>query len=189
MAKRKLLTYVLMVSRVFPAYHPRKGQYTFFKEAIEAGVEGKRLVTLTTSRRLQIPPVIKEQAGKIHTIRLNYDLWAKRAERINAGEAVLSIRQWSGLPYKSKQVEIMQLTKIGVQKIRFNHGAAIVYPEYIHQLPTSMQWTNTGQLLAKNDGLSFNDFWNWFCPPFKRMHIGRIMSFEGCVIHFTDFRY
>ena len=38
--------------------------------------------------------------------------------------------------------------------------------------------------LAKNDGLSVEDFVNWF---FGSVHQGNV--FEGVVIHFTDFRY
>lgn len=36
---------------------------------------------------------------KRHTIRANYEFWAKRFEKIAAGEAVLSIREWVGKPY------------------------------------------------------------------------------------------
>jgi hypothetical protein len=45
--------YVLMISTVFPAYHKRKGEETRFVE---------KILNLI----------------KIHTIRANYQLWAKR---------------------------------------------------------------------------------------------------------------
>ena len=39
---------------------------------------------------------------KLHTIRANYPLWEKRIKDIQEGHAVLSVRQWSGKPYRSK---------------------------------------------------------------------------------------
>ena len=75
----KKKTYVLMISENFPKYHQKAGEPTFFARKIE---EGK----------------------KIHTIRQNYELWNKRAEKINKGEAILSIRKWSGKAYRSKQI-------------------------------------------------------------------------------------
>ena len=57
---------------------------------------------------------------KKHTIRGNYQYWAKKAEQINAGKMVLSIRQWTGRPYNSEQEEIMQLHTLRVQAISIN---------------------------------------------------------------------
>ena len=95
-------TYVLMLSQFFPAYHPKAGSSTDFKNKLQAALNGWSDLTF----------------AKLHTIRANYPLWKKRFEQIERGEACLSIRQWSGKPYASKQVEIARLTKddgIGLQ--------------------------------------------------------------------------
>lgn len=188
-------TYVLMISKVFPAYHPRAGHPTFFKEAIAAGIEGNRLVTLTTSRRVGKHNIIlNEQAGKLHTLRGSYDLWKKRAEKINRGEAILSLREWSGKPYASKQEEFMQLTKVGVQEILISRpnylGRESVFQIAIDRkkiaaysdkalIPAVDQGKEkVFQNICKNDGLSVDDFCKYFKNPL-----------DGCIIHFTDFRY
>lgn len=184
---KKIVTYVLMISRVFPKTHPKSGQPTYFKARILANE------CLTPSDLSDIPPIgflDLAHNPKRHTIRTNYELWAKRADKINRGEAVLSLRQWTGSPYKSKQREFMQLTKIGVQRVYFEHDVAVVYSQRPwREKPLCMPWLYNGRDLAKNDGLSFDDFWTWFCPPFKNPSIGRIMKFEGCIIHFSDFKY
>lgn len=89
---KKLKTYVITVSENFIGKHPRAGELTEFKEKILSG-------------------------EKKHTCRSNYMFWKKRIDKVNSGEAVLSLRQWSGKPYNSKQKEIMRLTKAGIQQI------------------------------------------------------------------------
>ena len=124
-------TYVLTVSRTFPKTHKRAGEQTFFPEMILSAL-GKE-------------PQYKIFNPKLHTIRANYERWAKQAEVINRGEAILSVRYWSDVPYRSKQVEICQLTKIGVQKI------FIPNPIYILVDGKKYDWV----VISKNDGLSF----------------------------------
>ena len=117
------------------------------------------------------------EVTKIHTIRKNFALWQKRAEEISTGKAYLSLRYWSGDPYQSKQVEFKQLQKIGIEKI------SIVKKD--ENLTTTINDTNFseyGILIAHNDGLQFNSFLNWFFPAKQG-------QFDGCIIHFTDFRY
>ncbi len=155
-------TYVLTVSRHFPAKHPKAGVSTFFPAKIMNGQGADNYVP--------------QPEKKIHTIRANYDLWAKRAEEINAGRAVLSIRYWSDKPYRSNQVEFCVLNRIGVQKLTFSSqwfNSMLVDGEYCFaDIETS---------IAKNDGLSFDDFAAWF----KGYDLSKPMS----IIHFTDFRY
>ena len=143
-------TYVIILSEKFPTTHPRKGQETAFGRSF---LNGK----------------------KIHTIRGNFPLWEKRIAQIQKGEAVLSVRQWTGKPYQSKQVEIARLTAedgVGIQELKLTD--------------LSRPTTINGQrielpLLAQNDGLSFNDWFNWF--------IGYDLSKPLAIIHFTKFRY
>lgn len=144
-------TFVLTVSKQFPKTHKRAGENTRFVENI------KRLFSI--------------ESEKIHTIRANYELWSKRAKEINEGKAILSIRYWNDKPYNSKQVEICRLERIGVEKL---------------EDPTNFVYASIGdkainwEEIAKNDGLSFEDFCEWFKVRAKK---------PMAVIHFTDFRY
>lgn len=85
-------TYVLTVSKTFPATHPKKGEPTNFWPLIQEGI-------------------------KIHTIRQNFTLWNQRIADINNSKAILSVREWSGRPYNSPQTELMRLCQLGIQKI------------------------------------------------------------------------
>jgi hypothetical protein len=113
---------------------------------------------------------------KIHTIRSNYELWANRISEIQEGKAILSIRYWSGKPCNSKQVEICRLGKdsgIGVQKLEFVQH--LIYP--------IIDGIERGYSLdmASNDGLSVEDFAEWF----KNYDLTKPMA----IIHFTQYRY
>ena len=139
-------TYVIMVSTVFGQEHSRSGEETLFEDSVLTGM-------------------------KIHTIRHNYELWEKRFEKINAGEACLSIRKWEGKAYRSKQVEIKRLAMedgIGLEKLNVQHDS------YYCGLVPITPWA-----LARNDGLSWEDFLEWF----------RGAEGDKAIIHFTGFRY
>lgn len=163
-------TYVITLSQRFPATHPRKGQPTFFKhQLINALNMDKEDVPICCVPHRGMP---NERLGrKLHTIRANYPLWAKRFEQINRGEACLSIRQWTGKPYASKQVEIARLTKedgIGIQRLDLKET------DYISMIHHS-------KIFANNDGLSRREWIDWF----KDYDLSQPMA----IIHFTKFRY
>lgn len=144
-------TYVITLSRNFLAYHKRAGEETHFKEKFLSG-------------------------EKIHTIRANYPLWEKRIKEVQEERAILSIRQWTGKPYRSKQVEIATLTAengVGLQRLEFT-DCRLRFP-YV-----GSEWTSMVSL-AKNDGLSLNDWVGWFG--------GYDLSEPMAIIHFTKFRY
>ena len=144
-------TFVLTVSKQFPKTHAKAGKSTGFVENIS------RLFT--------------NDSEKIHTIRSNYDLWRKRAKEINEGKAILSIRYWSEMPYRSKQVEICKLERVGVEKLE--------QPDNFVFAPIEgkpIDW----EVVAKNDGLTFEDFCEWFKSRQKE---------PMAILHFTDFRY
>lgn len=177
-----MITYVITVSRTFPATHPRRGEQTNF-----------------------IQKIIEQR--KYHTIRVNYPLWKKRFEKIEAGEACLSLRYWSGKPYRSKQVEVLRLTRedgIGIQKIsmrmekfpdRVLYGAKV--------LEDGDSWTGESviqhpiDMYARNDGLTPEEFIDWFSPTFYNMQkkyplwyaLSTSMEMEFAVIHLTKYRY
>ena len=144
--------YVLTVSERFPKTHNRAGEMTYF------------------------PTKIKDYE-KIHTIRANYDLWKKRFEEIEKGNAYLSVRVWEGKPYRSKQLEIFRYDKgrkIGVQSLQMTPLGWFV---------DGVDSEYTSKDFAKNDGLELPDFYEWF-----RGKITIDME-PVAIIHFTDFRY
>lgn len=141
-------TYVLILSKTFPKYHPRAGQATnYYKKALDQ--------------------------KKLHTIRGNYPLWKKRIEKVNAGEACISVREWTGKPYNSKQKELFELQKneVGIQKIE-DSGFSYLIDDKLTEI--------TEKHLSKNDGLRLVDFLCWFPEPFSK---------PMAIIHFTGFRY
>ena len=140
----KKKTFVLMVSTKFQKGHPKEGKPTNFEEQI---LEGK----------------------KIHTIRENFKYWNDKVFQINQGEAILSVRKWTGKPYRSKQEVIKEFDKIGIQKCTIDSCAEVVF----------LNGKGCVQDIEKNDGLSFEDFWNWF--PYQKN--------DCAIIHFTDLIY
>lgn len=151
-------THVLTLSNTFPATHPRHGEPTGFEHKVIAAVAGW-----------------DDHWLKIHTIRANYELWRKRFEKIERGEACLSIRQWMGKPYASKQREIARLTKedgIGIQKLEYNFTECTLHIGWLLLDP---------ETLANKDGLTRQDWENWFK--------GYDFTQPLAIIHFTKFRY
>jgi hypothetical protein len=145
-------TYVITVAKNFLSNHPKKGTPTDFENKIISGM-------------------------KRHTIRANYDYWSKIVEKCKAGEALISIRQWSGRPYQSKQFEICQCLNPEIQKIHFTKGTPETTPTiYIGQRSFFGEDFNT---IARNDGFEdVQDFLDWF--PHE---------FDGGIIHLGPNKY
>lgn len=149
-------TYVLTLSRFFPATHKRKGDLTFFRESF--------------------------REIKLHTIRANAPLWAKRIAEVQQGNAVLSVRQWSGKPYRSKQELIANLTKddgVGIQLLKFQPDADGCYSW--KQFVIDNHYKTNIIFVANNDGLLFEDWKEWF----RNYDLSKPLA----IIHFTKFRY
>ena len=152
---KKIKTYVVMCAVNFPVNHSKAGNPTGFRGAILLG-------------------------DKIHTIRGNYELWKKRIFEVKAGRAELSLREWTGKPYASKQKEFARLgagDEVGVEKligelVFLNKPSLhIKQGDVNHIIPV---WR-----VANHDGLSYQDFTDWFNNP----------VFPMAIIHFTGFRY
>ena len=153
-----MITYTLMLSEYFLKGHPRSGEPTNFVENF--------------------------RKTKLHTIRANYALWAKRFEKIERGEAYLSVRVWDGAPFASKQRVIANLGKddgIGLQLLQFRGrtgftwiGTPFIDHNRLHEIVK----------LANNDGLSYEDWVNWFSnnPKYD-------LTEDFALIQLTDFRY
>ena len=143
-------TYVIILSEKFPTTHPRKGQETEFGRSF---LNGK----------------------KIHTVRTNLPLWEKRISEIQRGQAVLSIREWTGRPYGSHQKELARLTGsdgVGIQVLKLEN---LYSPTVIDGEKVELSD------LAAHDGLSLSDWYDWF----RNVDLRQPMA----IIHFTKFRY
>ena len=144
-------TYVITLSDKFPVSHPRKGE--------ETGFAAKILRT------------------KLHTIRVNFELWEHRIKEIQRGNAILSVRRWTGSPYASKQEVITELDAangVGIQRLDI-YGDLSLNRISIDGNPGDLKE------LAKNDGLGYDDFIAWFA----RYSLTQSLA----IIHFTNFRY
>ena len=157
-------TYIIMLSKRFPATHPKAGQPIFFRDKVMAAIHHNN-----------------EYWNKIHTIRANYLLWEKRIKEVREGNAMLSLRQWSGLPYRSKTQEI---TRLGA-----SDGVGIQILEFDKDRDGMVSWNffsvdgkyPSVEDLAYNDGLSLKDWKAWF----KDYDLTKPLA----IIHFTPFRY
>ena len=110
---------------------------------------------------------------KLHTIRPNFDKWKEKIEEVKSGKAELVLKQWEGRPYHSTpnklsiyddkdDVDVSKLTKTADGF--FVNDTIKVEPED----------------LAKNDGLSLQDFEDWF----------KVFPTEPmAILHFNSFRY
>ena len=167
--------YVITLSRVFPVTHSRAGQPTNFRAAFN------NAQMCAKCRKKALGMCCGECVVgylKLHTIRTNYDLWAQRFEKIERGEACLSVRQWTGKPYASKQVEISRLTRedgIGLQRLTFD------FDELDRPRIKGAELNPSAKDLARNDGLSYEDWRDWF----KGYDLSKPLE----IIHFTPFRY
>ena len=173
-------TYVITLSRTFPVKHQRAGEPTYFKEKMHNGLlwdKGTNIgYALTPS--YAVPGDIQL---KLHTIRANYELWRKRFVQIESGEACLSVRQWTGKPYASKQVEIARLTKedgIGLQRLFFHPDRDGCHVWWNFNIDGGY---HIPQMLAEHDGLAFDDWKAWF----RDYDLSKPLA----IIHFTNFRY
>jgi hypothetical protein len=178
MPDKKKKTYVLTISKKFFKGHIREFQDTGFKKAILAGI-------------INYHAAGKPAGGKVHTIRGNYDRWKIIADKVNAGEAELSLREWTGTPYRSKQEEFARLTKLGIQKFEviwytfhfaplkiMGHSGGTERVIKVKIDGEEISFNQYHQTLPNNDGLSIQDFTAWFND-----------QFSGAIIHFTDFKY
>lgn len=176
MATQKIIHYKIMVSTVFPAGHPRKGQRTYFKDKIELAL-GKFVACDIIEHD---KPGIIHLEPKLHTIRNNYPLWVERMKKVHAGKAVIDLCYWK-LPggrftTGNEAIPFATLDKdsgCGVQELRWLTTCTA-------QIRDNAQLTNDIQL-AKNDGLSVDDFKAWF----KGYDLSKSMA----IIQFTKFRY
>ena len=169
MKTKKLIRYAVPVSRYFPSTHVRKGDKTEFVDSIYFG-------------------------KKLHTIRNNKNnVWTKRMKKVLEGKAVIDLFYWK-LPggrwtKDNEQIVFARLDKnsgCGVQELIFGYdpttfSECIDYPIILNHDKKSFDLDLKTDVIAKNDGLSLEDFKSWFK--------GYELSEPLAIIHFTKFRY
>lgn len=114
-----------------------------------------------------------KQGRKIHTIR------ADPKKRWKVG---MKIQHWKGSPRNPRQIpfkfadgECKGIQELTIARTDYNSPLVHISERGF------LTWDET-VLLAKNDGLTIEEFTEWFVPierPF----------FEGRIIHFTDLKY
>lgn len=117
-----------------------------------------------------------------HKPKSSYLLRSMR--EVRKGLAVISVRQWSGVPYRSKQVELKRITaadNASVQRVFITYNAWLGFEASVGRKELFGAYER--EPLAHNDGLDVWDFSEWF---FQR---GKVDEFSGVIIHFTNFRY
>jgi hypothetical protein len=166
---------VLTFSRFFPANHPRKGDPTLFVQKILSSLID--IGHISMSRTIEIGKELnlvgyrswEELRGlryepKNHTIRTG--------NRWKEGD-FFSPRIWTGKPYASKQKEFVhpvEIKKVWPFEVDEN-GVASIDGTYLFG-------EEDENMLALNDGLSWEDFSNWIIMPCFRKE----KAFDGQII-------
>lgn len=157
----RIKTYVLFLQKKFPAAHHRSGQLTDFSYYVFKG-------------------------EKIHSLQGDYKLWSRRLREINAGKAVLSVREWKDKSNTGEPVELFSLSKEqlpGCQLLNitlFPDGNGETLLTEVDGKPLKCPL----QQIAINEGLSLDDFKAWLKLSGKKSK-----SVEKVIIHFTPHRY
>jgi hypothetical protein len=169
---------VITFSRQFPKGHPKAGQNTLFVEQVLNALgydyhSGEYLSLLQELNNPKKVDVIGFYFGlgmgddttneKLHTIR--------SGNRWKAGDKA-SLRVWSGTPYNSPQIIFAPELEMK-QVIPFCIHHDIVDPDTMWVDIGTKYWHRTDveieksilPTVCKNDGLSLQDFLNWFKYP------------------------
>lgn len=152
---------VITFSRVFPSYHPRAGEPTYFVEKVWESIYltgdnptwmGEHYTEITNKvPGLKNIGLHKVYDPKHHTIRAGH--------RWKVGDW-FGPRVWSGKPYNSKQIQFAP--DIQVKKVWDFHVSNSKL--FIENSPFTIHSVIVDEL-AKNDGLSTQDLKDWFQYP------------------------
>lgn len=141
-------TIVLTFSRQFPAYHPEAGKDTNFVESI---LNGKKQTT----------------------IRGNLQRWRIIRSQLKKGTHILSLRYWSGKPYRSKQVEFARCTSIDTHRVFITNDDHNGFEMSVNSIYRNQ---SVIEQIAAHEGLTVDDFTAWFPQE----------EFSGAMIEFLN---
>ncbi len=160
---------VITFSRVFPKYHPKAGQPTYFVEQIYNSIymdksgDWSDAPGDTSNYVVELEHTILGR--KHHTIR-NGNRW-------KVGDK-FSPRVWSGKPYASKQITIAEDLEI---KQIFNFSKDLISDKWY---VNGVEMSSVERIdLAENDGLLYKDLLAWFQKPFN----GQIICWSDAVYY------
>lgn len=136
----------IMCSRYFPKGHPKAGKETHFPEKIMACLADK------------IPEWTMKDDFVLYDWYDYYNCTMPKGHTIRAGSRfkpgeTVSLRVWSGKPYRSKQIEFAQVEAKKVWDIEIS--------EFWFINETILEHDKVKELAA-NDGLAYADFVSWF---------------------------
>lgn len=171
---------VMTFSRVFPSYHPKAGESTFFEYKIARSLWDLKLITEEQWEHYPdlLAMVSYGHPPKHHTIRAGH--------RWKEGDW-FSPRVWSGKPRHSKQITFAPDIKVKkvwpFQIIRVLDGMLSSYQMIVEgkELPLFGPVEDVFYL-AKNDGLEYNDFCDWFKMDTAKKDI----HFDGQIICWNE---
>lgn len=167
-----------MVSRTFPAYHPKAGQQTDFVEKIWAALADE-------VSGFKIPDHCKDwdwykyynASPKLHTMRAG--------NRWKVGD-MASLRYWSERPRHSNQVEFAQVEVKKVWPIEFRPVKTGYSTASINcYINSEKVEADVLQKLAESDGLTLDDLIDWFIPEGTKFIVG-VPIFTGQIICWSD---
>jgi hypothetical protein len=156
----------LMFSKVFPKGHPKAGQKTRFVELLWVGIlrespEMKETMHQYLDKYDKVYwdikyiefTLLKDLPSKIHTIRGGFSR--------HEGQ-IISPRIWIDKPYHSKtltfapDMAIKHIEEISIRETSIDDNPLGELLSMVVNFPTEMQ------IIAQNDGLSLQDFKDWF---------------------------
>ncbi|MES2382366.1 MAG: hypothetical protein V4538_15070 [Bacteroidota bacterium] len=161
---------VITFSRVFPSYHPRKGEPTNFVEKIWKGLDKLNLTGEELDRCINDYFVSADELCSYNSIHSKYHT-IRAGNRWKVGDK-FSPRVWSGKPYASKQIIIapdIEIKKVWDLEIEVGkeYWFFKLNGEDISNGKEDFNIDEFTETLAKNDGLELSDFLNWFPKSVK----------------------
>lgn len=163
---------VITFSRYFPAYHPKKGQPTYFVEQLLNSIGWYEIMGNDTAFEVGFLDSLDLdiEGLKHHTIRAG--------NRWKVGDT-FSPRVWSGKPYNSPQIIIapdIEIVKIWDFAMDLN-GVYSINGHYLGEDENAIE-----TILAKNDGFSDpHDMFKWFMPKYQKP-----VEFKGQILCWND---
>lgn len=192
----------LMVARTFPSTHVLKGQQTYFVEKISASLgidcwldhpyavlnDFEGAADENTVMEFQEKLLPNAFDPKIHTVRKG-KCWQNGKER-KTGD-IVQLKAWSGKPYRSKTITITPPLTLTVYDIdivyipnTINVDIEIEGKPFCRAFTSEGNYTTEFERLAKNDGLSASDMFDWFIPNPTKFE-----SFQGQILAWGDVKY
>jgi len=161
---------VMIVSRNFPKHHKRAGESTMFVEKIWESLGYPKRITMNGLEQefYNWNKVKHQYMMKHHTIMSGFS--RKVGEKI-------SLRIWSGKPYRSKQITIyddIEIKKIyNIEIMTTEDGVFFVINNVIRNINT----------ISNNDGLNYKDLLSWFVddPKYNLYFSGQIICWNEIV--------